>query len=88
MPALVNPRITRFSQPLLATAEVKRQHRVMLQAMGAAGDALWIPDTGPFRAEMNIRSIWGAVPEPGAEAITSRDSFVGSSRSSTITERV
>ncbi len=46
------------------------------------------PDTRLSRAKMNIRSIWGAIAEPGAEAITSRDSFVGSSRGFTITERV
>ena len=86
--ALANPRVTRFSLPLLTTAEVKGQHRAMLRAMGAAGDALWLPDTDLSRAEMNVRSIWGAVAEPGAEAMTSRESFVGSSRSFTITERV
>ncbi len=85
--ALANPRVTRFSLPLLTATEVKGQHRAMLRAMGTAWDALWMPDTGLSRAEMNIRSIWGAVAEPGAEAMTSRDSFVGSSRSFTITER-
>jgi hypothetical protein len=88
VPALANPRATRFSLPLLAAAEVKGQHRAMLRAMGAAGDALWIPDTGLSRAEMNIRSVWGAVAEGGSEAMASRDSFIGSSRSFTITERV
>ncbi len=86
--ALANPRVPRFSLLLLTTAEVKGQHRAMLRAMSAAGDALWIPDTGLSRAEMIIRSISGAVAEPGAEAMTSHDSFVGSSRSFTITERV
>jgi hypothetical protein len=86
--ALANPRITRFSLPLLTTAEVKGQHRAMLRAMGAAGDSLWIPDTGLSRAEMNIRSVWGAVAEAGAEALVSHDSVPGSSRSFVITERV
>jgi hypothetical protein len=88
VPALANPRITRFSLPLLTSAEIKDQHRDMLRAMGAAGDALWIPETTLSQAEMNARSIWGAVADAGAEALASRDSFVGSSRSFAITERI
>ena len=60
----------------------------MLRAMGAVGDALWIPETGLSQAELNTRSIWGAVAEAGAEALASRDSFPGLSRSFVITERV
>ena len=87
MPALANPRVTRFTLPLLTSAEIKGQHRDKLRAMGAVGDALWVPETSLPQAELNARCIWGAVAEPGAEAMTSRDSFVGSSRSFTITER-
>jgi len=60
----------------------------MLRTMGAVGDALWIPETGLVRSELNARAIWGAVAENGAEVLASRDSFVGSSRSFAITERV
>lgn len=88
VPALVNPRVTRFALPLLTTAEITGQHRSMLRAMGAAGDALWIPDTALNQSELNIRSLWGAVAEAGAEALASRDSFTGSSRRFVITERV
>ena len=88
VPALANPRVTRFTLPLLTPAEIKGQHRNMLRAMGAMGDALWIPETSLSQAEMNARSIWGAVAEAGAEALASRDSFPGSSRSFVITERV
>ena len=88
VPALANPRVTRFTLPLLTPAEIKGQHRNMLRAMGAMGDALWIPETSLSQAEMNVRSIWGAVAEAGAEALASRDSFPGSSRSFVITERV
>jgi hypothetical protein len=88
VPALANPRVTRFSLPLLTSAEIKGLHRDMLRAMGAVGDALWIPETGLSQAEMNARSIWGAVAEAGVEALASRESFVGSSRTFLITERI
>jgi hypothetical protein len=88
VPALANPRVTRFSLPLLSGAEVRGQHRAMLRALGAIGDALWIPETSLSQAELNARSIWGAVAAPGDEAATSRDSFPGSSRSFRIIERV
>ncbi len=74
--------------PLLTSAEIKGQHRNMLHAMGAAGDALWIPETTLSQAELNARSVWGAVAEAGAEALAARDSFPGSSRSFAITERL
>lgn len=88
VPALANPRVTRFSLPLLSGPEVKGQHRDMVRALGAVGDALWIPETSLSQAELNARSIWGAVAAPGDEAATSRDSFPGSSRSFRIVERV
>jgi hypothetical protein len=43
VPALANPKVTRFSLPLLTSAEIQGEHRSMLRAMGAAGDALWSP---------------------------------------------
>ena len=88
MPALVSPRVTRFTLPLMTSAEIKGQHRLMLRAMGAAGDSLWVPDTSLAQAELNARSLWGAVAEAGAEALATRDSFPSSSRSFVITERV
>jgi hypothetical protein len=74
--------------PLLGGAEIKGQHRAMVRAVGAVGDALCIPETTLSQAEMSTRSIWGAVAAPGDEAATSRDSFPGSSRSFRIIERV
>ena len=88
MPALANPRVTRFSLPLLSGAEIKGQHRAMVRVLGAIGDALWIPEITLSQAELNSRSIWGAIAAPGDEAATSRDSFPGSSRSFRIIERV
>jgi hypothetical protein len=88
VPALAKPRVTRFSLPLPTSSEIKGQHRDMLRAMGAAGDALWIPETTVSQAELNARSVWGAVAEAGAEALASPDNFVGSSRSFAITERI
>lgn len=88
VPALANPRITRFSLPLLSAAETRTQHRALVAALGGAGEALWIPDTSLSLAELNARSIWGAVAAPGEEALAIRDSPAGTSRSFRIVERL
>ena len=59
-----------------------------LAALGGAGEALWIPETSLAPAELNARSIWGAVAAPGEEALAIRDSPVGTARSFRIAERV
>ncbi|OJY76134.1 MAG: hypothetical protein BGP12_01115 [Rhodospirillales bacterium 70-18] len=56
VPALADPRVTRFSLLLLSGAEIKGQHR----AVGPVGDALRIPETTLNQAELNARSLWGA----------------------------
>ena len=88
VPALANPRVTRFSLPILTNAEIRGQHRDMVRTMGAAGDALWIPDTGLSLAELNARSLWGAIAAPGDEAVSTGDSPAGSLRAFRITERI
>jgi len=88
VPALVNPRVARFTLPLLSAAEVRTQHRALMAALGGLGEALWIPETSLSVAELNARSIWGAVAAPGEEALTVRDSPAGTSRSFRIVERV
>lgn len=87
-PAVVNPRFVAFTLPLMTTAEVIGEHRRMLAALGAAGDALWLPDTGLSRAEMNQRGIWGPVAEPGADAATARIAYGYASRNFRIVERI
>ncbi len=88
VPALVNPRVARFTLPLLSAAEVRTQHRALVAALGGVGEALWIPETSLTAAELNARCIWGAVAAPGEEAVASRDSPAGASRSFRIVERV
>lgn len=88
VPALVNPRVASFTLPLLTNTEVRGQHRAMLRVLGAAGDALWIPDTGLSRAELNNRSLWGAIATPGEATGAVRETFVGNSRQFRIMERV
>lgn len=88
VPALFNPRMAQFTLPLLTSAEIRGAHRTMLRQLGAAGDALWIPDTGLSQAELNNRSLWGAIATPGEDAAPSRDSFPGNSRAFRIVERV
>lgn len=88
MPALANPRLVRFTLPLLSAAEVRTQHRVLVAALGGVGEALWIPETNLSLAELNARSIWGAVAAPEEEALATRDSPAGTSRSFRIVERV
>lgn len=88
VPALANPRQARFSLPLLASAEVRGQHRAMLAALGAAGDALWIPDTGLSQGELNQRGLYGAIAGAGEDAVVTRDSPAASSRAFRIIERL
>ena len=88
VPALASPRVIRFALPLLSTAEVRGEHRRMLCVLGAAGEALWMPGIGLSQAELNARTMWGAVAVPGDDAAASRDSQVGWSRSFRIVERV
>lgn len=88
VPAVYNPRETSFTMSLLSPAEIVAQHRHMLYALGAAGDALWIPDTRLSLDQLNIRCIWGAVSQPGASAVAIRGNSAGFSRSFTLTERV
>jgi len=66
---------------------VATQHRALLAALGGAGEALWIPETTLTTAELNARTIWGAVATPGDEALTTRANFVGSTRGFRIVER-
>ena len=88
VPALANPRVVRFTLPLLSTAEVRGEHRRMLAALGAAGEALWAPDVGLVQQEMNARAVWGAVAVPSEDAAATRDSPVAWSRSFRIVERL
>jgi hypothetical protein len=86
-PAVANPRTARFTLPGLTPAEAAGQHRAMLAGLGAAGDALWIPDTGLAQAELNARSLWGAVAQPGA-AGAARTALKVHGRSFTLAERL
>ena len=88
VPALANPRLARFTLPLLSAAEIRTQHRALLAALGGAGEALWISETTLSLVELNTRTIWGAVAAPGEEALSTRDSPAGTSRSFRIVERV
>jgi hypothetical protein len=88
VPALANPRVARFTLPLLTAAEVRTQHRALLAALGGAGEALWIPETGLSLADLNTRSIWGSVAASGEETLATRDSPAGTSRSFRVVERV
>ena len=53
VPALANPRVVRFTLPLLTGVEVRGEWRRMLAALGAAGEALWVPEVGLGQAELN-----------------------------------
>ncbi len=88
VPALANPRITRFTLPLLTNSEIRAQHRVTVTALGAAGDALWIPDIALALSELNVRSLWGAIAASGDEAVAVRDHPATNSRGFRIVERL
>lgn len=88
VPAVVNPRSTSFTLPLITRAEATAEFRGMLAALGAAGDALWIPDDSLSLAELNLRAIWGAIAQPGESALLARPYFNGHTRNFQITERI
>jgi hypothetical protein len=88
VPALANPRFAAFTLPALSRAEATEAHRDLVRRLGAARDALWIPETGDTRAETNRRAIWGAVNQPGEEAATARGSFPLLNRAFRIVERL
>lgn len=86
--ALVNPRFTAFQAALLSNAEATGAQRTMQARLGAVRDALWIPDMGLTQAELNARSIWGAVARPGDDAGATRAVFPGWNRAWRLLERV
>jgi hypothetical protein len=86
--AVVNPRQASFTLPLISRAEAITEWRSMVATLGATGDALWIPDDSLSQAELNQRSLWGAMVQPGESALLTRSNFVGHTRAFTITERV
>lgn len=88
VPAIANPRLAAFTLPSLSVAEARGQHRALLAALGAAGDALWIAELNDTMAERNRRAIWGAVNTPGEDAAISRDNLPLSSRAFRIQERL
>jgi hypothetical protein len=88
VPALANPRFAGFTLPALSRAEATEAHRDLVRRLGAARDALWIPETANTRAETNRRAIWGAVNQPGEEAAAARGSFPPLSRAFWIVERL
>jgi hypothetical protein len=88
VPAVANPRFAAFTLPSLSLTEARTQHRALLRALGAAGDALWIAELNDGMAERNRRAIWGAVNAPGEDAAISRDNLPLSSRAFRIQERL
>jgi hypothetical protein len=88
VPALANPRFAGFTLPALSRAEATDAHRDLVRRLGAARDALWIPETADIRAETNRRAIWGAVNQPGEEAAAARGSFPLLNRAFRIVERL
>ncbi len=87
-PALVNPRMQRFTLPILSNAELRASFRDMLVRLAGAREALWIPELSLTRAEMNARSLWGAIAGAGEEAVATRDAPQANSRTFRIVERV
>lgn len=87
VPAMANPRYARFVLPAMSTAEARGQHRDMVRTLGSSGDALWIPDLALPQSELNLRSLWGAVAQPGDAAGTTFRAFNLHERAFSIVER-
>lgn len=88
VPALVNPRLMTFTLPMLSNATTVAAHRDLVQRLGSAGDALWIPEITDGLAERNRRSIWGTVNPPGEAAMLEHVNFARVHRSFRMEERL
>lgn len=86
--AVGNPRTARFTLPALTTAEARGAFRTMVATLGAAGDALWIPDLSLSQAELNARSLWGSVATAGDVMAAAMQKQNVHSRAFSITERL
>jgi hypothetical protein len=87
VPAVLNPRMVEFTLGAVTPAEAIGEWRTMLATLGGTGDALWIPDDGLSLSEMNLRSIWGGIAEPGSSATITRANFRLHQRGFRIVER-
>lgn len=87
VPSLFNPRFAAFAVQNMTRAEQIAQNRELERRIGAAGDALWIPELTLSRSEMNRRSIWGAVAQPGDDVGAERGNFPGFSKAWRVIER-
>lgn len=87
VPSLFNPRFAAFAVQNMTRAEQIAQNRELERRIGAAGDALWIPELTLSRSEMNRRSIWGAVAQPGDDVAAERVNFPGFSKAWRVIER-
>lgn len=87
VPAVLNPRATAFSLPLITPAQATAEWRAMLATLGAVGDVLWIPNDGLSLSELNTRCIWGGVVQPGESALLARPHHTAFSRNFTLVER-
>ncbi len=65
-PALVNPRFEAFQIELLTDSDVTGGHRSML-SQGGPAYGLYVPDTTASQTEINARSIWGSLVQPGQD---------------------
>lgn len=88
VPAIANPRFVEWRLPLLTRGEVAGEARSMIAQLGAAGDALWIPDTGLPRAELNLRCIWGGTAQAGEDLALEQVSQARFARACRMVERV
>jgi len=75
--APANLRFSRGTLPPLSAAEVPTQQCALLAAVGGADEVMGISDTSLAEAELDGRSLWGAVAAPGEEALTMGDSPAG-----------
>jgi len=86
--AVANPRTVTFTLPIAANSELHSAHRELVEKLGAAGDALWIPELSLSLSERNRRSIWGAVNAAGEEAVSEHVAYSLARRQFRMVERL
>lgn len=87
VPARLNPRAAAWQNDLLSRAEGTGQLRTIAARNGAVKDVLWIPEIKLSQAELNARSLWGAVAKSGDLAGAKRVAYPGWTRAWELAER-
>ncbi|MBU8540803.1 hypothetical protein [Falsiroseomonas tokyonensis] len=88
VPGLTAPRVARFTLPTLRTTEFYGTLRDMLDGLTIASNVAWVPETTLSALELNRRTLFGRLLNPGQEYGITRDRPLLGTTSFAIRERI